>query len=484
MKIFWSTIVRPLLEIIRAKKIIEIGSENGEHSVKLARWAQQNSALLAVIDPLPLFDVAEFEKTYSGHAEIHITRSLDILRDLLPADVVLIDGDHNWYTVYHECKILFGNGEHLDGNAPIVLCHDIGWPFGRRDAYYNLEDIPEHMRQPANSREIHPSLKTSGDKEALVTYPHAECEGGARNGVRTALDDALAPLRDKLRIVWVEMFNGLAIIVPNSRLAGNIELANFLDQFEASRTIKSLIALLEKDRIIHSLRSAKLHALEGNRPERHPIEIKSRPFTSAVSGQAARDILSGMALSRYQGRTLLLNPFDMAHYLQLLGHLRPATIIEVGTFEGGRALWLADTAQSMAIDCQIIGIDVAPPELHGERRIEVIRGDALDLGATLSKEKLHHLPHPWLVIEDSEHTFETSSAVLDFFDPFMKSGDYIVVEDGNISDLIETTDLCGPAQAIDNFLALRGQDYEIDTEICDRFGYNMTANPNGWLRRR
>ncbi|MEZ5167505.1 MAG: hypothetical protein R2695_13815 [Acidimicrobiales bacterium] len=36
----------------------------------------------------------------------HRALSLDALRHTPAFDVALIDGDHNWYTVYHECRLL------------------------------------------------------------------------------------------------------------------------------------------------------------------------------------------------------------------------------------------------------------------------------------------------------------------------------------------------------------------------------------------
>jgi cephalosporin hydroxylase len=41
----------------------------------------------------------------------------------------------------------------------------------------------------------------------------------------------------------------------------------------------------------------------------------------------------------------------------------------------------------------------------------------------------------------------------------------------------------GPARAVEEFLAQRGDVYAIDAASCDRFGYNATFNPNGWLMR-
>ena len=41
----------------------------------------------------------------------------------------------------------------------------------------------------------------------------------------------------------------------------------------------------------------------------------------------------------------------------------------------------------------------------------------------------------------------------------------------------------GPERAIEEFLAGSGGRYVIEERYCDRFGHNVTGNPNGYLRR-
>jgi cephalosporin hydroxylase len=76
--------------------------------------------------------------------------------------------------------------------------------------------------------------------------------------------------------------------------------------------------------------------------------------------------------------------------------------------------------------------------------------------------------------------------VLAFFDDYLKPGDYIVIEDGVLSDMAEANYRAyedGPSRAVQRFLETRGSSYEIDATLCDYFGHNVTWNPNAWLRR-
>ena len=92
MNIFWTPILRPLLAAARARRVIEIGADSGRNSQRLARWCRANGAFADIIDPLPGFDAAEFDRKWEGAAKVHLAPSLDILDSLPAADVVLIDG--------------------------------------------------------------------------------------------------------------------------------------------------------------------------------------------------------------------------------------------------------------------------------------------------------------------------------------------------------------------------------------------------------
>ena len=214
--------------------------------------------------------------------------------------------------------------------------------------------------------------------------------------------------------------------------------------------------------------------------------VCGRSFTPALPGDSLTGIQSGTMRYRYRDRALWKNPFDLALYLRLLGQLRPQTVIEIGTAEGGSAVWFADMMTVLGVGGRVVTVDCRPPVGLADPRIEVLEGDATDLGSTLTSARLAGLPKPWLVVEDSAHTFDVSLAVLRFFDPALAPGDYIVVEDGIVRALPGEQYLAyedGPSRAIEAFLHERGANYSIDTDICDYYGFNVTYAPNGWLKR-
>ena len=162
---------------------------------------------------------------------------------------------------------------------------------------------------------------------------------------------------------------------------------------------------------------------------------------------------------QYRGVPLLKNPFDLALYPMLLWRLKPRTIIEIGSKSGGSGLWLGDLLNNFGIEGHVYSLDIVRVDPVSHPRVTFLEADGRALGETLRPDFLQGLPRPWLVIEDADHAYETSSAVLNFFDPWLKPQEYIVVEDGIISDLSEIPECnSGPHRALkdgDGFVVSR-----------------------------
>jgi cephalosporin hydroxylase len=189
---------------------------------------------------------------------------------------------------------------------------------------------------------------------------------------------------------------------------------------------------------------------------------------------------------RYRGIQMVKSPFDMSLYTLMIWNIKPATIIEIGSKEGGSALWMADLARSYGLNSKIYSIDLIRVDSMQDAMITFIQGNGRKLGEVLTPALLEQLPRPWLVIEDADHTEATSSAVLQFFDQWLDKDDFIVIEDGIMSDLYPTAfpgHTSGPHLALKSFLSEADNRYAIDPYYCDFFGYNATWSSNGILKR-
>ncbi len=246
---FWERVVWPILQTTRASRIVEIGALRGETTALMLERLGPDTEL-HVIDPVPEFDPAEHEKQFPGRYIFHRDVSHTVLPQLPPVDVALVDGDHNWFTVYHELKMLAETARKADAPLPIIIMHDVLWPYGRRDLYYEPERVPEEFRQPYEMKGIRP-----GTKQVLPAggmnpeHYNAVTEGGPRNGVMTALDDFIAEYDRPLRRLVLPVYYGLAIVVEESRLEREPELRALLDSFESAEGKDILVEIAEQTRL-------------------------------------------------------------------------------------------------------------------------------------------------------------------------------------------------------------------------------------------
>lgn len=218
---------------------------------------------------------------------------------------------------------------------------------------------------------------------------------------------------------------------------------------------------------------------------RHVSSARGRPFQVGIPGVNLDTIQSGTQKLTYRGLRFPKDPFDIALYMRLIERLRPKSIIEIGTSQGGGALWFADICRNFGLDTQIVTIDLEPPQTQ-HSSIGYYKGDAYDPEGTFPSQLLNSLPHPWLISEDSAHTYDACTAVLNYFVPKMQCGDYIVIEDGTVADFTAERYLDyqdGPNRAVSACLEANTGVLEIDTDLCDLFGHNVTFAPNAWLRR-
>jgi Methyltransferase domain len=217
---YWNTVICPLLVALDAGPIVEIGCARGETTAKLAELAANRGLELHAVDPAPDFDASELERRFAGHFRFHKERSHDALGQIEPAAAVLIDGDHNWYTVHGELTRLEAIADAAERPFPLVLLHDVEWPYARRDMYYDPDSIPEERRKPWDRRGIAWGERMLAENGRGVN-PHlanAIEEGGPRNGVLTAVEDFLRESKAPLELRIVHGQAGIGILASRDLL--------------------------------------------------------------------------------------------------------------------------------------------------------------------------------------------------------------------------------------------------------------------------
>ena len=118
---------------------MEVGAFAGDLTRVLVDWAGTAGARVAAIDPSPQDGLLALAREHPALELIRDT-SLAALPAIPLPDAVIIDGDHNYFTVREELRII---GERAPGAAlPLLLFHDVCWPHGRRDDYFDARADP------------------------------------------------------------------------------------------------------------------------------------------------------------------------------------------------------------------------------------------------------------------------------------------------------------------------------------------------------
>ena len=251
-------VVFAALDAAGARTVAEIGAEHGLFTAELLAWAAPDGMRVTAVDPSPQPRLLELAAAQTD-LELIVATSHAALPEIDLPDAVIIDGDHNYFTVSEELRLI---GERAPGaELPLLLVHDVGWPLGRRDTYADPERIPPEHRQPIAERGLlapgNPGLAERG----LYYEGVAAAEGGPRNGVLTAVEDFLAE-RPGLRLAVVAPFFGLAVVWhPDAAWASELEAAiapwdrnPVLERVEAKR-VDHLVAEFEGLQEIDAMRS-------------------------------------------------------------------------------------------------------------------------------------------------------------------------------------------------------------------------------------
>ncbi len=208
MQRFVKTFVTPMLGAGKWRSVCEIGASLGGGTEMLANLPDIN---LTVIDPCYDCDLAD---KFVSNPRVRVRKgtSLEVLPHVNDVfDCILVDGDHNWYTVYHELEAIMDRGLLRDGG--IVFFHDVEWPWGRRDMYYVPETIPSEYVHTLSLEGIARGRREASPSFTSLAYLRkASQEGGPRNGVLTAVEDFMKERSGECRFFMVHAGVGLGVM--------------------------------------------------------------------------------------------------------------------------------------------------------------------------------------------------------------------------------------------------------------------------------
>ena len=214
------------------------------------------------------------------------------------------------------------------------------------------------------------------------------------------------------------------------------------------------------------------------------VNIKNRNFVTSIY-QFSAAFLSTYTQTikdskwnkhKWKGLTLMKDPMTLSIYMMMIQDIKPKTILEFGTYDGGSALWMEDIMKSLSLDYKIHTFDINPDrvKLPEDSKIKYHELDNKNINEFIDqrRELFENMESPILMIEDSHVNVDE---VVRSIDPFLKSGDYLVIED--------TLDRNKYQNTILSENGIRSMSYEVDTYYCDFWGINNSWNINSIFRK-
>ena len=184
----------------------------------------------------------------------------------------------------------------------------------------------------------------------------------------------------------------------------------------------------------------------------------------------------------YRGINTVKCPFDYVLYQMIIMGVKPDLIIEIGSFQGGSALYYSDLLQLLNNGGQVHTIDIQDyinsDLVKNNPNIKIFGGgyQNYDLNNANGFNNI-------LVIDDGSHQYQDVLQAFEKFSGLVGKDSYYIVEDGVVTYLgVDGNFSGGPLNAIDEIIS-QSKDFVIDRKYCDFFGTNATFNPNGYLKR-
>jgi hypothetical protein len=256
---FWTRFVKPIIETAAPRRMMEIGAEFGWNTAPVLEYCRRTGCRLEVIDPAPPPALHEVLARYPAEHVYHAEKSLEVIPRIAQVDLVLLDGDHNWHTVYNELQAIYRRAAEAGAVPPIILFHDVAWPYARRDMYYDPLELDPAARHPYADRGMLPGQSELTEAGINGTFHNALHEGGPRNGVLTAIEDFQAGIGVPMAFHTLPFFNGLGILVPAARATPALEAV--IDSFFSRESLLETCVALETDgmRVRAELTTQQIH---------------------------------------------------------------------------------------------------------------------------------------------------------------------------------------------------------------------------------
>lgn len=210
---------------------------------------------------------------------------------------------------------------------------------------------------------------------------------------------------------------------------------------------------------------------------------RSRRATPEAFHLALIDHTDNFATVRWLGVPIWQPVLDLWTLQETIAEVRPALLVECGTYKGGSSMFFAHLFDLMHRG-RVITVDIEKQHDLSHPRVTYLIGDCAapeiveQVRAEAAKEE-----GPIFVVLDSDHRADHVAREMAAYAPLVTPGSYLHIQDGIMDQMprVRREFGPGPLAAIEAFLP-EHPEFEVDTARTGRF--LVTHHPKGWLRRK
>ena len=184
----------------------------------------------------------------------------------------------------------------------------------------------------------------------------------------------------------------------------------------------------------------------------------------------------------YREVSMIKCPFDIVNYQMIISEVKPDLILEVGTNEGGSALFFSDLLRNLGKG-EVHSLDLK--QKVTDRNVLEANNITLFEGGWQNYSLDHCMGYERiLIVDDGSHVYDEVKAAFEKFHHLIPLGSYYIIEDGIIDelDIPKTKFKGGPKKAAKEILE-SFPSFVLDEKRINFFGPNATFNPLGYLKR-
>lgn len=171
----------------------------------------------------------------------------------------------------------------------------------------------------------------------------------------------------------------------------------------------------------------------------------------------------------WKGKPMLKTPNDLTLIQMILWELKPKNVLYLGTWNGVALDYIRTLCHAFDLDTQFLSFDILNDGTSGEN----VWVDNQDIRTyEVYENRLKSMKGPTLLIEDSHVNIK---CVLDYLFKFMKSGDYLMVEDIQNQHSPKY-------QEFFDFYVQNDDKLFVDNHYVDYFGINQSSCGTGILK--